>query len=1465
MAKKSLAKKQNTLFSFFSVSKTTEKSTKATQSKSSKALHASAPAKLPSSTGCTRPSSKTTERVVEIKENGAKPTPKQSGNNSQFHEVQVGTSLSIYWPDDDCYYDGKVTAKNSQRDSSSSVKIIYEDGEVETVDLAKEKFKILETDTDAPVEHSPLPHQAKPKKLRIPDDSDEENEFIDEEGSEFCPPEDESEDDHEGDSMMMITDEDDDEIGCKSKPSITGKKRLRITPLISQSPSSESSNQAEERPTKKRSVVRSGRGAPSFITPPSKNQNSFSCSKPSCKQQSPDNLFSSFSKDSKSATNQTKSQEITPPPSSASLISTASSSSGKASISSSTTTSSNIPQQKNPLPVDKVVNPHGTHYHNHFTFLKPHKRRDAQKRSMSHPDYNPRTLYVDYTEMERVMRHTNAKCSPGARQWWELKSQYADTLLLFKTGKFYEIFHMDADVAVQVLGFAYMKGTVAHAGFPEIAYGGFCEKLVKAGYKVARIEQTETPEMLKERKKNTKKGKKPSVVNREVCSIVTAGTRTFCYLDDLKSLENEGHDGGVGPLLAIKEIILPSPDNDQDTDEVVPVCEYGIALIDAVRGTVTLGQFADDVLRTRMNTLLTTCSPSEILVEGGSVSPLMSLIMSVKNTILPSIRVEMVNTTETLPASTAVDEEVRRKMQRPNLNNVKPWDVKETIAELHRKQYYPRSSRKNEFQDGSNIDSGIGRWPEVLRACIKGGAELALSAFGGSLFYLQRNLIDDDILSMGIVKPYCPIDELHATDIHCNDRVSDTELQRLARDEQHIENCVDTTETTNQSDLFRHLSSDRLDFASEASIDHLALDGTTIANLEILTNSHSNTVAGSLWSKINSTKSPHGSRILKAWLLRPLFRKHEIERRADAVSELSSGSAADAMSEARVALSKCGDIERLLSRIHSMGGIDESGNHPNERAVLYEMQTHTKRKVEDFSKLLNGLRSASTIPEMFEGVEIQSGLLSKVVRTTENNGFFPSNLTVQLDWFYDNFDVNLAKRGQYEPSRGVDESYDHACDEIERIKQYLNDYRDEYRELPPSTRRQWKYANMKEDSKDKYLIELPVACEVPSEFILKGKRGKGHKQINKYRTSVVEELVEQLETAIDLKKSGKDRGIKLVFAKFDSMRHIWASVSQATAMLDALGSLAEVSSRPGYHRPTIAECSPEGGPLISVKQGIHPCVDQTHSGGDFIPNDLSLGQRDVSDNCRVLLLSGPNMGGKSTLLRQTCLIAILAQIGCFVPAEECRLTPFDRIFTRLGASDRILLGQSTFFVELAETAAALRGATRRSLVIMDELGRGTSTFDGTAIASATVKHLVERNGCLSLFATHYHSLLDEWKDQACVRLGHMECLVNNNDNSECENVNDDAITFLYTLGKGSCPRSFGINVARLAGLPEEVLVKAKKVSTSFEATINHNLLPVTEEGSYTEQQQSYIHFLKLKDAFESSNFDLAEKLWEGMQ
>jgi DNA mismatch repair protein MSH6 len=173
------------------------------------------------------------------------------------------------------------------------------------------------------------------------------------------------------------------------------------------------------------------------------------------------------------------------------------------------------------------------------------------------------------------------------------------------------MFHMDADVGVQVLHLKYMKGHVAHSGFPESAYGTMADKLVRAGYKVARVEQTETPEMLKERKT---KGS-PKVVNREVCSVLTIGTRTFCYLDDTSTIDAVGteHSPDMGPLLAIREILFePSSPGDGTAEDQQPVCEYGITIVDAVRGSVTLGQFADDVLRSRMATLLTAYAPSEV-------------------------------------------------------------------------------------------------------------------------------------------------------------------------------------------------------------------------------------------------------------------------------------------------------------------------------------------------------------------------------------------------------------------------------------------------------------------------------------------------------------------------------------------------------------------------------------------------------------------------------------------------------------------------------------------------------------------------------------------------------------------------------------------------------------------------------------------------------------------------------------
>mmetsp|Transcript_5753 Transcript_5753/g.12165 ORF Transcript_5753/g.12165 Transcript_5753/m.12165 type:complete len:669 (-) Transcript_5753:642-2648(-) len=663
---------------------------------------------------------------------------------------------------------------------------------------------------------------------------------------------------------------------------------------------------------------------------------------------------------------------------------------------------------------------------------------------------------------------------------------------------------------------------------------------------------------------------------------------------------------------------------------------------------------------------------------------------------------------------------------------------------------------------------------------------------------------------MSIVKAYVPPESAATSETTM--AISNGEIESKRKGKlvlAEMSQAESTIETGVDQDMTDGISPD-------SEPDHMQIDGITLENLEFFSNKSDTTEKGTLWYKLNRTKSPQGCRMLRAWLLRPLFRKVDIDRRSDAVSELASGAAALAMNEARPLLSQCGDIERLLSRIHSMSL--STDNHPGGRAVLYELDIYNRRKVEAFSKLLNGLEAASKIAEIFENIDISSGLLKKIVRrsTPEGDGGCFPQMETELNWFVDNFDCKMASKGNFEPPRGVNNEYDQACDTIEHIEQKFKDYRDEMCKMLRTS--EWIYANTKHEQRDKYTICLPVSVSVPDDFVVTGKRGSGAKQVTKYYTETVAVLVDELEHAIAQKKEAKEMGLRSIFAKFDSHRPIWAAAAQATAMLDALAALAEVSSMPGFCKPTIIDgmnCKPK----FDVKQGCHFCVESTYDGGDFIPNDLCLG----GDGAKLLLLSGPNMGGKSTLLRQTCLIAILAQLGCHVPAESCSLTPFDRIFTRLGSSDRILQGQSTFFVELSETAAALRGATSRSLVIMDELGRGTSTFDGTAIAHAVVRHLVERTQCVTMFATHYHSLLDDWRSNKDVRLGHMECICSD-DSGEAisnekgnKNMNDHDITFLYTLGEGACPRSFGINVARLAGIPYDVLAIAKNRSMAFEA------------------------------------------------
>jgi DNA mismatch repair protein MutS len=261
--------------------------------------------------------------------------------------------------------------------------------------------------------------------------------------------------------------------------------------------------------------------------------------------------------------------------------------------------------------------------------------------------------------------------------------------------------------------------------------------------------------------------------------------------------------------------------------------------------------------------------------------------------------------------------------------------------------------------------------------------------------------------------------------------------------------------------------------------------------------------------------------------------------------------------------------------------------------------------------------------------------------------------------------------------------------------------------------------------------------------------------------------------------------------------------ARAVATADAILSLARVAAERGYRRPVL-----DGSEVLEITGGRHPVVEAmlpADSGG-FVPNDLLVSSSADVEGAQLLVITGPNMAGKSTVMRQAALLTLMAQCGSFVPAERARVGVVDRIFTRVGASDDLARGRSTFMVEMTETASILHNATRRSLVILDEIGRGTSTFDGLSIAWAVAERLHDRTGCRTLFATHYHELQDLARERPRVR----------NLTVAVREVGD-RVVFLRKLVAGGASRSYGIEVAKLAGLTAEVLVRAREILRNLES------------------------------------------------
>ncbi|KAK4247137.1 muts domain V-domain-containing protein [Corynascus novoguineensis] len=542
----------------------------------------------------------------------------------------------------------------------------------------------------------------------------------------------------------------------------------------------------------------------------------------------------------------------------------------------------------------------------------------------------------------------------------------------------------------------------------------------------------------------------------------------------------------------------------------------------------------------------------------------------------------------------------------------------------------------------------------------------------------------------------------------------------------------------------------------------LILDGQSLINLEIFANTVNGGPEGTLFNLLNRCITPFGKRLFRQWVCHPLCNIQKINERLDAVDMLNADRSI--LQQFSSQMAKMPDLERLISRIHA-GAC----------------------RPEDFVRVLEGFEQIDYTMGLLGAFGGGNGLVDKLIASMPN-------LKEPLGYWETAFDRRKARDEKLLiPQKGIEEDFDNSMDELKRIKDELHDLLNRQK-----TALKCKTIKFTDVGKEIYQIEVPKAVKVPASW----RQMSATAAVKRYYFRELEDLVRELqETEETHSQIVKDVASRF-FKRFDVDYEIWLQAIRIIAQLDCLISLAKSSSALGMPscRPVFVD---DDRSVVEFKELRHPCMINTVT--DFIPNDIKLG----GDEAKINLLTGANAAGKSTILRMSCIAVIMAQIGCHVPASSARLTPVDRIMSRLGANDNIFAAQSTFFVELSETKKILSEATPRSLVILDELGRGTSSYDGVAVAQAVLHHVASHIGCVGFFATHYHSLAAEFAHHPEVRARRMQIDVDEEQRR---------ITFLYRLEDGVAEGSFGMHCAAMCGIPGRVIERAEVAAREWEHT-----------------------------------------------
>ncbi len=600
--------------------------------------------------------------------------------------------------------------------------------------------------------------------------------------------------------------------------------------------------------------------------------------------------------------------------------------------------------------------------------------------------------------------------------------------------------------------------------------------------------------------------------------------------------------------------------------------------------------------------------------------------------------------------------------------------------------------------------------------------------------------------------------------------------------------------------------------------DYLLMDANTLRSLEILEPlNRETTVEHSLFGVLNKTSTPMGARLLRNWLSQPLTDIEQIRQRQKVVQTWFNRPSN--LENFRKNLRSVRDLERTITRLNTMSG--NARDLQNLRGSLEQLPL-----LQSSLEQLYGERNAA------ENEDVSTLLLGTIDEIESNSAYLEPLAQLIADTIVEEPPVATKDGGIIKT--GADAQLDELRDVMSGGKDWIAKMQQEeiVKTGIPSLK-------VRFNSVFGYYIEVTKTHldKVPSHYIRKQTIANGERFITQELKDWEGKILGAEER---VKRIEYDIFSRVRATVLEQMPRI-LKVATALAQMDILGTFAMVASLNGYVCPEVGN---EG--ILRIVEGRHPVLEQTLPANRFVANDTVL----EPEKRQLAIITGPNMAGKSTYIRQTALLVLMAQTGSFIPAKQARVDVVDRIFTRIGASDDIARGQSTFMVEMSEAAAILNNATSNSLIILDEIGRGTSTFDGLSLAWSIAEHIHNRIGAKTLFATHYHELTE--LANRLERVHNLSISVR-----EC----NEQIVFIHKIVEGAADKSYGIHVARLAGVPESVLKRAKEVLKNLEESELAPLGDVTDvENETAEPTKRSPRRQKLRNLSDPNQLDLFTQL-----